>query len=453
MTYPNAPATPRRLALVTIGSVSVGVDVACVVQALPLSATLAPLPRRRGALAGVVECGGVLVPVADLARWVETGAPAAESAARRILVLRADGRTIGLLADAVAGFADVPAAAVTRLHHDDDPDEVFQACVQVPETGTVVSILEVGRLVALACAWHDAPQAIAVAPAGPAQDGAATTLCAVLQVGTALLALPATSLAAVTARPALERTGMGRSAFCRWNDRHVAVAAEVGAQPGAHALLAILEHDGALLGIGVDAALDMRALVPPAPDAALATIYDDNGEAIDFVDVAALFARHPETALSVRPAAGAAATGARAANVQAQLVFDAGSTMATPLEAVEQVLPFDASGDVAGATMPWHGRAIALTDLRQVRGKGAILVLRHGSGHLACVVERVRSMVPPGGGQVYTMAQPGQGGPVQFITVASEGGTASYRIVDLAGQVDRLGTVPCAQALTRGIVR
>lgn len=444
MTLPNAPAAPRRLALLTVGSVSVGVDVACVVQALALPPVLAPLPRRRGALAGVVECGGMLVPVADLARWVETGPPAAGSVGRRILVLRAEGRTIGLLADTVAGFADVPAAAVTRLHHDDDPDEVFQACVQVPDTGTVVSILEVGRLVALACAWHDAPSSVAVAPAAAAQDGATTTLCAVLQVGTALLALPATSLAAVTARPTLERIGMGGSAFCRWNDRHVPVVDAIAATPGTHALLAILEHDVALLGIGIDAALDMRPLRPPAPGAALATIYDDTGQAIDFVDVAALFGRHPETALSVRPAAGAALAGARAANVQAQLVFDAGGTMATPIDAVEQVLPFDASGDVAAATMPWQGRAIALTDLRQVRGSGAVLVLRHGTGHVACVVERVRSMVPPGGGQVYTLAQTGQGGVARFITVAADGGTASYRIVDLAQLADRQGAVPGA---------
>ena len=438
MTLPNAPAAPRRLALLTIGNVSVGIDVACVVQALPLPPVLAPLPRRRGALAGVVECGGVLVPVADLARWVETGPPAADSAARRILVLREGGCTIGLLADAVAGFADVPPAAVTRLHHDDDPDEVFQACVQVPETGTVVSILEVGRLVALACAWHDAPQSAAAAPGGAMLEGAGTTLCAVLQVGTTLLALPATTLAAVTARPPMERIGMGGSAFCRWNDRHVPVV-DVGAASDKHALLAILEHDGALLGIGIDAALDMRPLRLPAPDAALATIYDDTGQAIDFIDVRALFGRHPETALSVRPAAATVPASARTANTEAQLVFDAGGTLATPIEAVEQVLPFDAGDDAAPATMPWQGRAIAVRDLRQVRGSGAVLVLRHGTGHLACVVERVRSMVPPGGGQVYTMAPPGQGGAARFITVAAEGGTVSYRIVDLAELADRVG--------------
>lgn len=416
------------MAVITIGSVTVAVDVACVVQALPLPPVLVPLPRRRGALAGVVECGGVPVPVADLARWVDTGPSGAASAAGRIVVLREGGRTIGLLADAIAGFADVPSGAVTRLHHDDDPDEVFQACVRLPGVETIASILEVGRLVALACAWHDAPMPAAAAPAAEACD-AATTLCAVLQAGPTLLALPAMRLAAVVAHPPVERIGTGASGFCRWSERHVAVV-DVVAPTGARPLLAVLQHEGALLGIPVDAALDMRPLPPVAPDAAVATVYDAAGQAIEYVDVAALFARHPETALSVRAAAAAAPAEARAANAEAQLIFDAGGAMATPISGVEQVLAFDGADDVAPATMPWQGRAIAVMDLRQVRGGGAVLVLRREEGHVACVVERVRSMVPPGGGQVYTMAQPGRGGAGRFITVAGDGGVASYRIVD-----------------------
>lgn len=439
MTHPDAPATPRRLAVVTIGSVTVAIDVASVVQALPLPPVLAPLPRRRGALAGVVDCGGVPVPVADLARWVETGPATAGGAAGRIVVLSEGGRTIGLLTDAIAGFADVSPAAVTRLHHDDDPDEVFQACVQLPGGDTIASVLEVGRLVALASAWHDAPITSVAPPVAAADVDHAATLCAVLQAGPVLLAVPAARLAAVVARPPVERVGMGGSAFCRWNERHVPVT-DVVATSGARPLLAILEHDGTMLGIAMDAALDMRPLVPPAPGTPQATVYDDAGQAIGFVDVPALFARHPETALSVRPAAAAAAAG-RTANLDAQLIFDAGGTLATPIAGIERVLPFDEPDDVAPVTMPWQGQAIAVTDLRQARGNGAVLVLRRGAHYVACVVERVRSLVPPGGGQVYTMAQPGQGGAARFITVPAEGGTASYRIVDLATQLDRPAAV------------
>lgn len=422
------------MAVITIGSVTVAIDVASVVQALPRPSVLAPLPRRRGALAGVVECGGMPVPVADLTRWVETGPPVAAGAAGRILVLRDGERTIGLLADAIAGFVDVAPGAITRLHHDDDPDEVFQACVQLPDLQTTASVLEVARLVALASAWHDAPVA-AAAPPVVTGHAVTTALCAVLQAGATLLALPAVRLAAVVARPPADRVGLGGSAFCRWGERHVPVV-DVVAASGPRPLLAIVQHDGALLGIPVDAASDMRPLPPPGPNAALATVYDE-GQAIEFIDVPALFSRHPETTLSVRPAAATATAAGRATNADAQLIFDAGGTMATPIAAVEQVLPFDAPDDAAPATMPWRGHAIAVTDLRHVRDGGAVLVLRRGADRVACVVERVRSLVPPGGGQVYTMAGAGQGGATRFITVAVEGSTASYRIVDLAAQLDR----------------
>ena len=433
MTLANAPAAQQRLAIVTIGSLTVGVDVACVVQAIPMPAVLAPLPRRRGALAGVIESGGMQVPVADLGRWIEIGAAVGDGAARRILVLREGARTIGLLTDSIVGFADVPATGITRLHHDDDPDEVFQASALLPGTDTIVCILEVGRLVALASAWHDGAASAPPQPDMPVLvaplAAAVPVLCAVLQVDAAVLALPAEKIAAVMPRPALERTGLGGSAFCRWSERHVPVV-EVIPSSGGRALLAILEHDGALLGIQVDAALDMRPLLPPAPDASLATIYDDTGRAVDYIDVPALFARHPETALSLRAAVADQRASTHMTNEEAQLIFDAGGTKAIAISAVEHVLPFEGANDAASATMPWEGQAIALMDLRQVRGSGAVLVLRHDGKRVACVVERVRSIVPSGGAQVYTMAHPGQVERARFITVSADGGTASYRIVE-----------------------
>lgn len=453
MTAATARAGTVRLALATIGSVTVGIGVAGVVQALPVPPTLAALPRRGGALAGVIDARGGLTPVVDLARWVDTGsaAAAAGGAARRILVLRDGARCIGLLVDAIDGFADVPADAVTRLLHDDDPDEVFQSAARVPQTGAVASILEVGRLVALACAWRDAEAgtgtgaaADEAAAAGAAREATGVP-CAVLQAGATLLALPAARLAAVVPRPALERVGTG-ALFCQWRGRHVpvidalavcapapaAVFAGSAAVPGSRPLLAIVEHDGAVLGLLVDAAVDMRALVPPGTGAAVTTLYD-GGDAIEFVDSGRLFAGHPETALSILfDGARAAPPGGRPVNDAAQMVFDADGTMATPIAAVEQVLPLQGAGDACAATMPWQGRAIPLADLR--RGKpehGTVLVVRHGGQHVACVVERVRTIVPPGEGRLFSMAPAGQAGACHFIAVRDGTGEASYRIVDL----------------------
>ncbi|QGZ42815.1 CheW-like protein [Pseudoduganella flava] len=438
----SAAAPTRRFAVVAIGALTVGIDVDCVVQALPMPAALVPLPRRRGALAGVVDCQGTLIPVADLARWVDTGASSGAAAARRILVLRDGGRRIGLLVDAIDGFADVPADAIARLHHDDDAEEVFQAAAKVPGSETILSVLETGRLVALACAWHgdDGPSAASAAQA-PVEQAAVRVLCAVLQAGGVLLALPAVRLAAVLPRPALEPVGGGATAFCRWGERLVPVVAASDAVPElapttAGTLLAIVEHAGTALGMLVDAALDMRELA--LPDGPVPVVHGEDGQAIAWIDVPALFARHPETALS--KAAGGAGAPVRNVNDGELLVFEAGGTLATPLDGIEQVLPFDGADGNAPATMPWQGRAIAVTDLRGAgarSGQGAMLVLRAGGGHAACIVERVRSLVPRGTGEVYSLAQPGQGGPACFIAVRDGERTASYRIDDLAERVRR----------------
>lgn len=67
-----------RLAQAGIGAIWVGVPADSVVQAIPFPSAPALLPRRQGALAGVVEHADRLVPVVDLARWVDVGSATRE---------------------------------------------------------------------------------------------------------------------------------------------------------------------------------------------------------------------------------------------------------------------------------------------------------------------------------------------------------------------------------------
>lgn len=429
-----SPGTPQ-LAIVAIGATAVGIDVAAVARALPLPAALAPLPRRGGALAGVAECDGAPLPVVDLARWVDVGV-APPHAVRRILVLCDGQRRIGLLVDAIEGFAEAAPGTLARLHHDDDPDEVFRAMATVPARDGMVGVLDAGRLMALAHAWHEgAAEADVAQQQAPAEaaEAAGVVPCAVLRAGQLLLALPATSLAAVEALPALERIGPGTTAFCTWRGRHVPVvdawgATGQGGTPPARALLAVVEHDGRLLGIAIDAALDMRPLAIPEDASAPCIVYGEAGEELSFVAVPPLFARHPETALSSqRGAPGEAGSEAgQAGNAVALLVFDAGGTLAIAADEVEQVLPF-AGGAQAPATMPWQGRAIAVADLRRDRARGQVMIVRRDAMCVACVVEQVRSLVPVGGGRLFSLAQPGRGAAT-FVDVADGERQASYRI-------------------------
>ena len=409
-----------RLAEVRIDAVDVGIAADAVVQALPQPDALAVPPRRTGALAGVVDHGGVLVPVVDLARWVGTG-ERRDGPHTRILVLRDGDRMLGLRVSAVGGLVDVAPDGITRLHHDDDADEVFHSVARSPETGRVLSVLDVGRLAALACAWHGGAVTMTDAPPLPAAHDRRTY--AVLDAGTLRLGVPAGALAEVIAMPS--RAAIGDGAWCTWRGRHLAIVPPAAVDPvlgdvGA-GLLAVLEHDGLALGVPVRATLRLADFAPAA------TVYDDDGAEVRLVDVAALFARRPEAGLSRSAhAAAPAQPSAGKPNDAAYVVFDADGLAATPLDALERVLPLV---DTPGATMRWGDRAIPVVDLRRPKQvpaeAGQVLVVRAGERRVACVAARVHVMIPAGGGQLYRL------GAGAFIMTGEGREQASYRIVDL----------------------
>jgi chemotaxis signal transduction protein len=464
-------AKKLRLAQASIGAVHLAIPVEAVVQAIPLPDTPAFLPRRHGALRGVVEHLGALVPVVDLARWVETGTSVSSQDAR-ILVLHEGGRTIGLQVDAVGGLLDVPPHLLTRLHHDDNPEDVFHTAVHSPDDGRILSLLEVGRLADLAVAWSQAefgsgtaaaaaPSSATAAASASVAPASASRTWALLQTGHGRLAVPPGDLTEVIPLPPLARFGGGiDSAYCIWRGRHLPVLAagalmagsvEAGrVEAGVDRLLAVIEHAGLALGVPVRAALQMCAFEGsglPADDGVTATLYDADGIEIRLLDTARLFKRFPEAALS-KPAAAANDTGSgkpapqRSYNKVGYIVFEADGLGATPVGAIEHILPL--AGTTA-ATMDWHGAAIPMVDLRGVvagtpvagtRAAGAsanVLVVQAGAGHVGYVVARVHSMIPPGTGTLYRMGS-ASGAGLEFITTGEGAEQASYRTFDLVAR-------------------
>ena len=422
-----------QLARIRIGAIPVGVPIGAVIQALPLQETLGRLPARTHALLGMVEHEGMAVPVVDLAHWLDVGAPPADSVAQ-LLLLRDGDRRVGLRVDALDELIEVDAAALQRLHHGDDPDDVFHSAVPIGN-GMLLSLLEVARLADLAQCWSTAPTAAtAVAPTGPpAADTLQRTCYALLDTGHGLIGVPPAALAEVLAMPAL--THIGSNAWCHWHGSQLALIASTALfhAPGVDSgvasapLLAVLQLTGLALGVPVQAVLRLEDFGPGVPSTAGIgeNVIDASGATVLLVDVARLMARHPEAALA-RGDSGTPNVSASASNAEAYVVFDAAGLQALPLAAIEQIVPLAVP---PGQTMAWHGAAIPLVDLRgDAPGTdGAVLVAHNAQGLAGHIVRRVQSLIPAGAGRMFRMGA----NRAEFIMTDDGGQQATYRIAAL----------------------
>jgi chemotaxis signal transduction protein len=383
------------------------------------------------------------VPVVDLARWLDVGAAPA-GAVPQLLLLRDGDRTVGLRVDALEELVEVEAAALQRLHHGDDPDDVFHSAAP-SGNGVLLSLLEVTRLADLAQCWSTAPTsgAPATSAAPPVTDTLARTCYALLDTGHGLIGVPPAALAEVLALPAL--THIGSSAWCRWHDSQLALIASaalfqapgVDTRVAAAPLLAVLQHADLALGVPVQAVLRLEEFGPgvPSTDGVGENVIDASGDTVLLVDVTRLLARHPEAALargdSVMAAASAStSTSTGTSNDEAYVVFDAAGLQALPLAAIEQIVPMDVP---LSATMAWQGAAIPLIDLRGEApdadgADGTVLVAQGAHGLAGHIVRRVQSLIPAGAGRMFNMGANG----TAFITTDDGGQEATYRIATLS---------------------
>jgi len=438
---PATSSARLTLARIRIGEVGIGIRIETVLQALPLPETFSRLPLRTHALLGMVDHDGMAVPVVDLARWLDVGAAPA-GAVPQLLLLRDGDRTVGLRVDALEELVEVEAAALQRLHHGDDPDDVFHSAAP-SGNGVLLSLLEVTRLADLAQCWSTAPTsgAPATSAAPPVTDTLARTCYALLDTGHGLIGVPPAALAEVLALPAL--THIGSSAWCRWHDSQLALIASaalfqapgVDTRVAAAPLLAVLQQADLALGVPVQAVLRLEEFGPgvPSTDGVGENVIDASGDTVLLVDVTRLLARHPEAALARGDSVTATAsisTSASTSNAEAYVVFDAAGLQALPLAAIEQIVPLDVP---LGATMAWQGAAIPLIDLRgEAPGAdgadGTVLVAQGAQGLAGHIVRRVQSLIPAGAGRMFNMGANG----TEFITTDDGGQEATYRIATLS---------------------
>ena len=468
---PRARAARRDLALYALVRVHghlVAIPGECVTQAVATPSEWAHVPRRAGAIEGVMTIGRAVVPVIGLGRWLEPAAgaepaQAAGIAQGRVLLLQHGGTRVGLAVEAVVGTQRVPRDQVRRLFHDDHPDELFQSAVLFGDDRLPTSILEPDRLMALAGVWvAEAALDVGDAPEAEVSDARVASHTdavgwATFRVADAWVALPAANVGELLRLPPLRRELPQRDGvlgLCEWRGRLVPVvdlAGALHALPASDAatwLCIVCEGDLAI-GLVLHEVLEIARIAPDAGTPEFAPADErpvvgrrlvKDGGTLQLLDMALLLHRYAEAAISAKGARAATARTRIDPTAPAYMVFDAGGMFAAPIDGVQEVvaLPDDLRERVGAghpATLQWREQAVPVTaigdDLVALPAQAArqLLVIRRDDRLAALPIVGVKAMVPRGIAQRSRMRLRGR--PVEVISVETDDHRATYPVVDL----------------------
>ena len=439
-----AAAQPLCLVLARLGGLHIGVPVQWVGAATASRSELTGLPRRQGAVAGLLQTEQGCVPVVDLARWVtlpETAsAPELQSVEPCYLTLHQGSQRLALRVDELLGLRRVPASRVQRLHHRDDPEELFDAVL--PASGPdepAVCLLEPQRLMQLLAIWcedlHETGRAAA-------DDSAATSRAqslrlAIVRTGAQLVALDMRHIAELMPMPALTirlAPGGASMGFAAWRDSTLAVLNPgwplglTTLPPSAPLALVLRNDSGLALALPVDELLGTTAMpaetVPAEPGAAAwrGCRWMADGQQVELLDAPALLEALPESALA-RPT-GRRQVDARQRNEQPYFIVQAARTVALPIRDVLAVLEVGALPAHQG-TLDWRERQVPLHTPAGTASATMVAVIEQAGQPAAVRIHRLVGLVPAGAAEISSL--PGAPG-AQMLSLAAQ--EASYAVVN-----------------------
>jgi len=483
---PNVPVQqPAAHVRVRVGDCHIAIAATHVERALAMPAQgLSPLPRRQGALAGLIDLAGRPVPVVSLERWLPMGEASMPAAQQRVLVLHTERARIGLRVDEVMGVKAVEPQDIVRVHHDNGSgEELFESVVPASAGAPILSVLEVDRLMALCqvwgedAAWAGGAAAVAAHPeATAATTGSAKAPIrhAVFGIGDELWAVPAGSINTVVPTPPVELSLPGGGLTVAISELRGRKLPLVGiAVPPAQAgtalppWVALLERQGQWIGLLADTCRQLAdlveedlALTPAEPFLKGIASVPDMGT-LRVLDIDKLFGAVPEATMSqVRPGAGGDpnsddgdgdGNGDNPADSHF-LVFEAGALYASPVDSVVGVveLPQPTIDELVlgrPAVMPWRGKTLKVVSLPSFDGQQnpmvprmAILLEPHPSGHapVGIAISRLCNWLPAHRADHREMRL-GSLGDFRMITHEHEGNSASMVVVDLGEMAYLLG--------------
>ncbi|WP_157271339.1 chemotaxis protein CheW [Azohydromonas aeria] len=443
-----------RYVRLRVGEHEVAVAAEAVLEAVHVAKSVRPLPRRGGVLVGACDSRCGVVPLLDLARWLDLGP--AETPGQQALVLRSGDRAVAVRVSAMHGVAE--AASVARLHHDEDPAELFQSTVRWVDAGSA-ALLEVQRLMALTRVWCEDAGLLwsGTDAAGHARAALPRQTHGLLGAGGSRWAIPSQHLVEVIPALPLEFAlppGSHARGICAWRGRKLAVLdlATLRNGPGRvtqGTLLAVVLSGDLGAAFPIDTVQQIAQLdIPPEPVLFQSLLAPDGAEVLR-VDVAQLLGQLPEAEISRgdpagRPGARAAATSStRAADAASYLLFEADTTYAAPVSGLVQVMPLDAAAAARlqrgeDTTVPFRGQLVPLLELPSYGGRSpagrprVALVVAMPDGCLAAVaVQRVTGWaygetVHPGAMRAAAF------GELQTITITQGAQRTTHMVVELS---------------------
>lgn len=424
-----SPDPTTTYVLARVGGVPIAVAAQAVRAVLPMPPQWHRLPRRQGAIVGVLPTAQGPQPLVELSAWVELQAPPSDTGVA-LLLQDAEGRSVAVRLDALEGLHRAGRGGVRALYRDANADELFAAVLASPgqthaQTDAQVDgvcVLEAERLMRLAQCWaegldlaQDATQVQADAVRTPgAALHAVVRLAGPAGAAPALLAVPACDVAEVLHCPAFTHrwapsgTTVGLTAgLAEWRSRAVAVLSPAGLglptseTPPLALLLEDAQGRGLLLPVSemlglhllpADSTQGADTWVTPAQDSPLGPIQS--------LRTAALLQALPEASLSHRessgPGAGAGAGAAAAQrNPEPYLVFDAGRRFALPISQVHAVLARPPGVDV----IDWRDERLTLAAVPGLPplppdSEGSVIVVGGPGARAAWAVARPHAFIP-----------------------------------------------------------
>jgi chemotaxis signal transduction protein len=454
-------------AQVALGGLTIGIEAAHVVRALPRPAVLAQLPRSSRAIDGVFSDGSQVVPLVDLRRWMDGGS--AEGVPGHVMVIGSQGRAVGLAIDEILGLVRVPRSRIRKVQHDDGPEAFFHSVATLHDGVSLLGLLDPLRLMEQVQAWADhAGESAAEDAAEACAPRAALQQFALVRLARTLLAVPSRHVSEVVRQPPVQPLDLGGSqvtGIVQWRGEQMpllANAASLGIEgngEGASALTLLLGDGTRCVALPIDEVVAMEAIdeadVQPAGDAGLAPYgafkglaRTAGGETALLLDTAALLDKYGTAGLSGDSAAGIGANDKRLqpneeALTETHIVVSAGQDRALAIGSVHEIIALPpgfsaipAAADGVAGSCDWRERPIPVLDLRggpQDAASSApnrLVVVQHGERRAALLVDDLVELLPRNAG-TRSRFKLASGATMDMVTVGRPPARKSYQVLEL----------------------